>query len=407
MKNKILTVALSLVIAFGLWLYVITVVSPGYENTYYNIPVVIQNESLLTERGLIITKNENPTVNLHLIGNRVDLNKLNSSNITVTVDATKIYEARRQSMSYTIIYPGDITEDTISAQKIPGTVWLQVEELVSKSVDVMVEYANQVPEGFTCDKENVTLSTETIQITGPKSAIDKIAFAKITVDLADKTQTISQDYPFTLCDGNGAPVDYDEALVQTNLDLVNLTVKIQRLMEIPLVLNIIPGGGATQETSEINMSVDTIWISGSENQLKDMTQILLDPINLADLREETNTVVLPIKLPEGVTNESGETEVTVEIKFPALATKTVTVTKFVAENVPAGMSVSWITKSMQVEIRGPKSQINAIKDEDVIAVVDFAGEQAGNVSKSARFTFGSYTEVGAINPQNVTAKLKG
>lgn len=407
MKNKLLTLALSVAIAFGLWLYVITVVSPGYENTYYNIPVVIQNESLLTERGLIITKNENATVNLHLTGNRVDLNKLNSANITVSVDASKIYEARRQSVSYTITYPGDITENAISAQKIPGTVWLQVEELVSKSVDVMVEYPNQVPEGYTCDKENAVLSAESIQISGPKSVIDKMAFAKITVDLAGQTQTISQDYSFTLCDTNGVPVDYNEDLVQTNLDQVNITVKIQRLMEIPLVLNVVPGGGATIETSDIKMSLNTIWISGSENQLKDMTQIVLDPINLAELREETNIVVLPIKLPEGVTNESGETEVTVEIKFPALATKTVTVTKFVAENVPAGMSVSWITKSMQVQIRGPKTQINAIKDEDVIAVVDFSGEQAGNVSKSARFTFGSYTDVGAINPPNVTAKLKG
>ena len=40
MRNKILSGLLSLVIAFGLWLYVITYVSPGSEETYYNIPVV-------------------------------------------------------------------------------------------------------------------------------------------------------------------------------------------------------------------------------------------------------------------------------------------------------------------------------------------------------------------------------
>ncbi len=407
MKNKILTGVLSLVVAFGLWLYVITVVSPGYENTYYNIPVVIQNESLLTERGLIITQNENPTVNLHLTGNRVDLNKLNSSNITITVDASKIYEARRQSLSYAITYPGEITEDAISAQKIPGTIWLQVEELVSKGVDVMVEYPNQVPEGFTCDKENAVLSAETVLVTGPKSVVDKIACAKVVVDLTGQTQTISQDFPYTLCDASGAEVTYDEALVQTDQDVINLTVKIQQLKEIPLVLNIVPGGGATEETSDIQMSVQSIWISGSENQLKDITQLQLDPINLADLREETNTVVLPIKLPEGVTNESGETEVTVEIKFPELATKTLTVTKFSAENVPAGMSVTWITKTLQIEIRGPKAQISAITEENITAIVDFAGEQAGSVSKNAKFSFGSYADVGTVGSYNVKANLKG
>ena len=39
MKHKIRTLLLSLVISFGLWLYVVTVISPEYEVTVYNVPV--------------------------------------------------------------------------------------------------------------------------------------------------------------------------------------------------------------------------------------------------------------------------------------------------------------------------------------------------------------------------------
>ena len=53
MKRKILSFLLSLAIAFGLWLYVVTVVSPGSEKEYYNIPVVLEGETVLQERGLI------------------------------------------------------------------------------------------------------------------------------------------------------------------------------------------------------------------------------------------------------------------------------------------------------------------------------------------------------------------
>ena len=49
MKNKVLTALFSLAVAFGLWLYVITVVSPGSEATFYNIPVVFQGEGELTK----------------------------------------------------------------------------------------------------------------------------------------------------------------------------------------------------------------------------------------------------------------------------------------------------------------------------------------------------------------------
>ena len=76
MKNKLLAVLVSAVIAFGLWLYVITVVSPESEQTYYDIPVVLQNKDVLNERGLMIV-GEAPTVTLVLKGNRTILNELN------------------------------------------------------------------------------------------------------------------------------------------------------------------------------------------------------------------------------------------------------------------------------------------------------------------------------------------
>ena len=52
-SSKIWTLLLSFLVAFGLWLYVITVVSPESEETYYDIPVTYQND-ILEERGLMI-----------------------------------------------------------------------------------------------------------------------------------------------------------------------------------------------------------------------------------------------------------------------------------------------------------------------------------------------------------------
>ena len=60
MKNKFVAVLLSLFLATAMWLYVITVESPGSQETIYNIPVVLANESVLTERGLMITSRPAP-----------------------------------------------------------------------------------------------------------------------------------------------------------------------------------------------------------------------------------------------------------------------------------------------------------------------------------------------------------
>ena len=56
MKSKIVSALLSVFFAFGLWLYVITVVSPNSSETIGDIPVTMVGESALEERNLMITK---------------------------------------------------------------------------------------------------------------------------------------------------------------------------------------------------------------------------------------------------------------------------------------------------------------------------------------------------------------
>ena len=86
MKNKLLALLLSVVVAFGLWVYVISVVSPESEKDYFDIPVVIQNKNVLSERGLMIVSDE-PKVTLSLMSDRTILNELNESNINVITNA--------------------------------------------------------------------------------------------------------------------------------------------------------------------------------------------------------------------------------------------------------------------------------------------------------------------------------
>ena len=83
MKEKILYLLISVVIAFGLWSYVITTDSPEWEETYYEIPVILKNESVLHGNGLMLGDGKIPTVTLRLKGNRSDLVNLNKSDITL------------------------------------------------------------------------------------------------------------------------------------------------------------------------------------------------------------------------------------------------------------------------------------------------------------------------------------
>ena len=131
MKNKGLTFLMAVGIALLLWLYVVTVVSPNSDNRYSNIPVTLQGVVVLQERGLMITTDELPTAELHLEGNRTDLNKLNSSNISIGVDVSSIgapgiYELKLGNPSF----PSDVPNTAITVlNKSPGTIRVQVENV--------------------------------------------------------------------------------------------------------------------------------------------------------------------------------------------------------------------------------------------------------------------------------------
>lgn len=51
MKSKLPTLLLSFIVAMGLWLYVVTTVSPEADQNYTGIPVVFENETSLLDRG--------------------------------------------------------------------------------------------------------------------------------------------------------------------------------------------------------------------------------------------------------------------------------------------------------------------------------------------------------------------
>ena len=225
MKNKLSTLILSLLIAFGMWIYVITSVSPGSEETFHNIPVVREGETVLQERGLMITEVSANTVSLKLSGTRKDLAKVNSGNITLKVDLSKIYEPGTHSLQFTASYPGDVASNAfVEEARTPESITFVVEERRNKEVPVEIKWIGSSPEGFLTDKESRALDYPTVTVVGPASVADQIEKAVIEVDLTERRESISENFRYTLCDAEGNPVDAEK--ITTNVQEIRLDVKL-------------------------------------------------------------------------------------------------------------------------------------------------------------------------------------
>lgn len=403
MKSKLLSILLAVAIALGLWIYVITVEQPESEATYYDIPVVLQNESILAERGLMIVS-ERPTVTLHLSSTRTNLNQLNESNINVIANVNSIVTAGTHELTYTVSYPGTVPSGSVTRQSSrPDMITLKVENKITKPVPVVVAYSGSVPEGMIADKENIQLDYTVVEVSGPESVLERITQAVIAVDLQDKTETIVQECTYTLCNEAGEPVD--SQWVATNVEAVSLTLHIQRVKEVELKVTVVAGGGATEQTSSISIEPRTIRISGSEALLDGLDVLDLGIINLGEIDADT-VLNLPIILPEGITNETGITEAAVTLEFPNLRTVSMSVDNIQLINVPEGMEAELVTQMLEIKLRGPASLIQSIQPENVTITADLREAQAGTDKFTALITMDAdFAGVGALNSYTVMVTL--
>ncbi|MBO5129258.1 MAG: hypothetical protein J6B95_02800 [Oscillospiraceae bacterium] len=406
-RSKIMSILLSLAVAMGLWLYVITTVSPDSDETISGIPVIFEGETVLREeRGMMITSDQDMTVSLHLSGNRSDLAKLDKSNITIKVDLTKIYDPGEHELVFSYSFPGDVPSSAITVEsKNPSTIKVTVEERVKKEVPVNVTYIGSVPEGYLTDTENAVLDYPMINILGPSSVINQIDHARIDVDLNECTESISESYRYTLCDAEDNPVDV--AQVTTDTAEVRLDLKIQRWVELKLELTVNYGGGATASTSFVDIVPQTIKVSGSDTVLDALGgKLHLGTINLAEINEDTE-MTFEILLPEGVTNLTGVTDAAVGISFIGLGTREYTVSNIRSINVPEGMACDLMAEVIKITLRGPVNLINSLTEEDITLVVDCSGKEAGTSTMKAtvEFSESAFDSIGVLGTVSVPVTL--
>lgn len=410
-KSKLYSILLSVVVAFGLWLYVVSNVSQEDDITFYNIPVVMTGETVLAERNLMITSVSTNTVSLNLSGTRSDLNKLDNSNIIVKVDLSNIDEPGEKiplSISPSnITYAADVSNDAFTVeQRNPEVIYVDVDYRRTKDVEVKVKWTGSRSENYIYDTENATLDYPSVTVIGPAAVADQIEYAQIEVDLTDRSESFSESFRYTLCNADGEPVDAEQ--ITTNVEQIQMDVKIQQIKELDLVANIIYGGGASEQNTTITVQPETIRVSGGEALLEELgDSLMVCTINLAELEKSNNELKYTISLPEGVTNQTGVTEAVVTVKITGVSTKEFVIDNIQSIDVPEGMEAEIINANLTIKVRGPSAELLLLQEEDITAVVDFSAAEVGTATYKATITFAEgFESIGALKTYSVSATVQ-
>lgn len=405
-KRKIATVLISLLAALLLWIYVVSSVAPETRGTVGGIPVTVEGVLALEENGLVITEQSTERISIELNTTRANFAKLNSENIRVTADASRIREAGEYDLTCTITFPDTVNANDIEIlRKSSETAHIVVAKVDTRPMPVTLEWTGSVKEGYLFEAESVLIDPAQVVLTGPDYELDHVKKAVISYDISDLEQTVIETLPITLMDEDDNEVKLSE-LCTMNVTQSMLTLPIQRTKKLTLGVVLEPGGGVLPENASAECDPPTIQVKGSSAVLDELPDVFeVGTVSLSDVFDQ-NEYSFDLTLPAGVINMSGEDSVTVTVTVTGVQSKDYSVTNIEIRNEPQDYETEAAYRSVTVTVRGPSEQIRALKAEDIQVIVDLNGyTQTGSFTVPGIVMIEKYPDLGVVGSVEVAVNI--
>ncbi|MBE6903203.1 MAG: hypothetical protein E7480_01175 [Ruminococcaceae bacterium] len=400
--NKFLY-AISVLCAIIVWLYVSGVENPDTTKTFSDIPLDVEITGTEAEtNGLMLLKGAPKTVSVVLSGSRSDLATYSRSNIKASVDFNSVTKSGTFTMPVTI----DLTTEKIKVSSVsPSNLELTFAVKKTASVDVKVIVNGKVSENYIADTPRAYPSA--ISVTGPENIIDTIASANVNVDIGGAKETVVRKNEFTLVDKDGNEIDTTN--ITTDVEVVSVTCPVLLSKSVPLSVSIInSSGGYDSKFAIIETEPQNIIIGAAEDILSAINSIELGVIDMAEiLTTDGIQKEFDLSLPNGAKAFDAPSKVTVKVSYPELVTKTFTVKKFSVINSPSGKTITPVTSSIKVTVRGLAADITALTDDDITAVIDMTDStSSGNIQKAVTFEFSNEANVSVQGKYTALVRVK-
>ncbi|MGE4275783.1 MAG: YbbR-like domain-containing protein [Lawsonibacter sp.] len=402
-ESKWVYVLLSILLAVVFWLYVRAELDPPQASWFYNVPVEITGESVLTRQGLTASALSTEEVSLRVEAPASVLDSLsrNRKDFWVTLDVSKCVEGENR-LTYTPSWPTNInTENVTTVNREPEGIIVTVEKLYTNTFNVEFQLRGKVADGYQAGTP--AISPETVVVSGAVEQVSQVAKVVAVLEDDDLDERFAGDLPLKLFNSAGEELTDLDVTLDSDYAYVVLPVVVEK--EIPLTVNFLPGGGATEEDMSWEINPSTIVVSGAEADLQDLTELSLGSVDLSKV-VGTNNITFPISLDPSLENVSGITSATVTVTVNGLSTRTFDVNNIQLSNVPNGYSVTSATQVRTVVVRGREEDLENIDVSQLRIVADMSEiTSVGTYSVPVKVYLDANSSVGVIGDYSIVVKI--
>lgn len=368
LQNKIFTKILAVVIALSLWAYVISEVNPTTTKKLENIPVNLLNTENLKNKGLIPLDDGALKVSLVIEGKRADILNMKQESLIVTADLFD-YGAGENYVGVNVEAPEGITVKDIR----PGKIRVMIDQLVSERKPVRVSY--ETPTGSAAELGQMTVNPENIQVTGPRTLVDKVAYldAPVQFDSFQKelTEISAEAVP---CTSRGEPVPG----LSLSARSVEIAARRMTVKTVPLIIPVTGEEDVRLQGGSVSIP-DRISIRGAGKEVESVASVSAQPVDLTRYRVTTD-IPVRLNLPEGVELAGSSEKPVVRLTVRGYVTKefslgSETIKIYGAEESAHRVELEETT--IRVVVAARESVLDTIAESNIYLIVDVTGLEPG------------------------------
>lgn len=404
--SKAFWVIVSLLCSLAIWVYVSSIETEEFKETFRGVKVeLIGEESLRENKNMVITDLDTSTVTLEIVGPRRIVGSLDSKQLSAQIDVSRLSRAAYTSQQYTVKFPDGLDISNLRVnRKSPETVNFMVSAQTSKSIQVRGSFDGKLEEGYTA--ETPVFEPSTITVSGAESNLRDVSYAWVSFgDDETINGTYTVDTGYTLMNEN------DEPCATTGLifsdEVVRATLPVLMVKDVKLDVNLVPGAGATTENTVVKIEPAFITLAGDSSLLSGLNKIVLDTIDLTKF-SATMSEEYTIPLDNNVKNLTGVTAAKVTVEITGLNTKAFNVKNISIVNVTDGFEADLVTESLTVTLRGTDEILAQIKESNIRAEADLTDYNAseGSYLAPVKIKIDGFTDVGAVGEYSVNLNIR-
>lgn len=364
----------SLVLAAIIWTLVIQTQNPPESKSFGNIKVNLTNTELLdAENKVYEVLDDTDTVRVTVRAPRTVVNEIRSSDIVAEADISKLTDINTIVISY---YIQNVDDESVEITGNHDVVRLSVEERASKYVAIKYNTVGEVADGYMLG--NISMDQNMIEVSGPKSAVETVAVAKVDINLEGASSSLSANMEIKLYDKEGNVITQENIDKQT--DYARVSVEVLATKDVPVEIDYEgePADGY-MATGVVESDPSTVKIAGSSAALSSINKITIPAENISIAGAEDNVEqkidingFLPSNVRLADSGFNGKINVTIYVEPIVERSLMIPSTNLSFINIPEGLEAVIIdgTEAYELDVEGLGSNVNPLLESNIRGTAD-------------------------------------